>query len=127
MSQDKKWNILYIKDEKTMLDSGSKMFSELFNKADIAADRHKALKLIFANEYDIIINDISTDPINGTMFIKQIKQMKPEQVQVALVSASDEEKIGGLIDMGVNSFLLLPEQLDLALEAIADMNPYLKK
>jgi len=32
-----------------------------------------------------------------------------------------------LIDLGVNAFLLEPEQLTQALEAIADMNPYLKK
>ena len=124
---NKKWNILFIKDEKSMFNTDSNVFADLFNKVDIALDRHKALKLIFANDYDIIIQDISTDPLYGTTFIKQIKQMKPTQVQVALVLASDEEKIGGLIDLGVNSFLLNAEQLPQALEAIADMNPYLKK
>ena len=103
---NKKWNILFIKDEKSMFNTDSNVFADLFNKVDIALDRHKALKLIFANDYDIIIQDISTDPLYGTTFIKQIKQMKPTQVQVALVLASDEEKIGGLIDLGVNSFLL---------------------
>ena len=127
MSEMKKWNILYIKDDKTVLEIESKAFSELFNKVDVAPDRHKALKLIFANEYDIIVNDISSDPLEGTTFIKQIKQMKPTQVQVALVLASDEEKIGGLIDLGVNAFLLEPEQLPQALEAISDMNPYLEE
>ena len=95
---NKKWNILFIKDNKSMLDSDSKMFSELFDKVDKALDTNKALKLIYANQYDIVIHDISVDPIEGTTFIKQIKQMKPEQVIVALVSADDEEKIGGLID-----------------------------
>jgi len=127
MTENRKWNILYIKDDNSVLKTDAKMLDPLFNKADIAPDRHKALKLIFANEYDIIINDISTDPIYGTTFIKQIKEMKPAQVQVALVSDSDEEKLGGLIDLGVNAFLLNPEQLVHALEAIAEMNPYLSK
>ncbi|QSZ40766.1 response regulator [Sulfurimonas aquatica] len=124
---NKKWNILFIKDENSIFDTSSDVFADLFNKADVAPDRHKALKLIFANEYDIIIQDIGTDPIYGTTFIKQIKQMKPTQVQVAFVLTSDEEKIGGLIDLGVNSFLLEPQQLPLALEAVSQMNPYLKK
>lgn len=124
---NKKWNILFIKDDKSVLDSGSQALKDLFEKADIAPDKHKALKLIFANDYDIMIHDMTTDPIYGTSFAKQIKQMKPEQVQVALVSASDEEKIGGLIDLGVNAFLLTPEQLDQALEAISQMDPYLKQ
>ncbi|UCN01497.1 response regulator [Sulfurimonas sp. SWIR-19] len=123
----KKWNILFIQDEKTVLKADSTTLSQYFNKTDIARNRHQALKLIYANTYDIVINDITTDPLEGTVFIKQTKQMKPEQVQVALVLANDEEKIGGLIDAGVNTFLLTPEQLEQALDAISDMNPYLKK
>ena len=123
----KKWNILFVKDDQTALHVNEQILSQYFNKIAIAADRHKALKLIYANNYDIVINDITTDPLEGTVFIKQTKTMKPEQVQVALVLASDEEKIGGLIDSGINTFLLEPEQLEQALEAISDMNPYLKK
>ncbi len=123
----KKWNILFVKDDQTALHVNEQILSQYFNKIAIAADRHKALKLIYANNYDIVINDITTDPLEGTVFIKQTKTMKPEQVQVALVLASDEEKIGGLIDSGINTFLLEPQQLEQALEAISDMNPYLKK
>ena len=54
MTETKKWNILYIKDEKTVLKTDVQIFTELFNKADIAPDRHKALKLIFANDYDML-------------------------------------------------------------------------
>jgi len=123
----KKWNILFVKDDQTALHVNEQILSQYFNKIAIAPDRHKALKLIYANNYDIVINDITTDPLEGTVFIKQTKTMKPEQVQVALVLANDEEKIGGLIDSGINTFLLEPQQLEQALEAISDMDPYLKK
>ncbi len=119
---NKKLNVLFIKDENSMLETNAKAFTELFNKVEIAPDKHKALKLIYANEYDIIIHDITTDPIYGTTFTKQIKDMKPKQVQVALVAAKDEENIGGLIDFGVHTFLLTPEQLDQALEVISQMD-----
>lgn len=119
---NKKLNVLFIKDDKSMMDSDSKMFTELFNKVDKAVDDHKALKLIFANEYDIVINDISVNPIDGITFSKQIKQNKPEQNIVTLVSLKDEDKIGGMIEAGIHSFVLSPEQFDQALEAIANMD-----
>lgn len=124
---NKKLNVLFIKDDKSMLDSDSKMFTELFNKVDKAVDDHKALKLIFDNEYDIIINDISVNPIDGITFSKQIKQNKPKQNIVTLVSLKDEDKLGGMIEAGIHAFVLSPEQFDQALEAIANMDTIEKK
>ena len=117
----KKMNILFNKDDKSLFDSNSQMFAELFNKIDVASDKHKALKLIFANDYDIIINDMSTNPIDGIMFMKQIKDFKPKQNIVALVVPEDEDKIGGLIETGIHIFVLTPNDLDPALETIAQM------
>lgn len=120
---NKKLNVLFIKDDKSKLDSGSKLFAELFNKVDIAPDAHKALKLIFANEYDVIINDITVNPIDGITFSKQIKQNKPDQNIVTLVALEDEDKLGGMIETGIHAFVLSPADLDQALEAISIFKP----
>lgn len=127
MNTNQKWDVLLIQNDKSFFDSKNKLFSELFNKNDYALGEQKAIKQIYKNNYDIIISDISGDPLEGIEFMKQLKQMKPTQVIVALVLDSDEEKIGGLIDLGINTFLLTPQALDQALEAISNMNPYLKK
>lgn len=127
MDTNQKWDVLLIQTDKSFFDAKNKLFTELFNKADYALGEQKAIKQIYKNNYDIIISDISGDPLEGIEFMKQLKQMKPAQVIVALVLDSDEEKIGGLIDLGINTFLLTPEALDQALEAISNMNPYLKK
>ena len=127
MNTNQKWDVLLIQNDKSFFDSKNKLFSELFNKTDYALGEQKAIKQIYKNNYDIIISDISGDPLEGIEFMKQLKQMKPTQVIVALVLDSDEEKIGGLIDLGINTFLLIPQALDQALEAISNMNPYLKK
>lgn len=127
MNTDQKWDVLLIQNDKSFFDSKNKLFSELFNKTDYALGEQKAIKQIYKNNYDIIISDISGDPLEGILFMKQLKQMKPTQVIVALVLDSDEEKIGGLIELGINTFLLIPQALDQALEAISNMNPYLKK
>lgn len=119
---DKKYNVLFIKGKDSKLDSESNMFSELFTKVDKVLDINKALKLIHSNTYDIIIHDATVDHLNGVTFMKQIKTMKPEQEVVALVSLENENKLEAIIDLGVNVFVLTPEELDQALETIAGMD-----
>ena len=122
MSITKKWNIIFIKAEDSKFNTESKKFQELFIKADFAIDENKALKLIYANNYDIIIHDISVDFINRSTFVEQIKQMKPRAASFAFVAPDDESKMGNLIELGIHAFVLNPEDLEPALEAIAEMD-----
>jgi len=127
MSSDKKMNLLFIKDDQSMFDLGSDMFKVLFDKVEVVNDTNKALKFISKNPYHIVINDVSIHPIDGITFVKQIKELKPELIVAAFVAPQDEDKIGGLIETGVHSFVLEAEQLDQALEVIAQMKPDKKR
>ena len=127
MSNDKKMDLVFIKANESVFDSGTKMFKVLFDKVEILSDMNKALKFISKNSYPIVISDVTIDPIDGITFVKQIKQLKPELIVAALVAPQDEDKIGGLIEMGVHSFVLNPQQLDQALEVIAQMKPDKKR
>jgi len=127
MSQNEKMNVVFIKDENSSFDENSPVFKTLFDKVEVLSGENKALKFISQKSYEIVINDVSVHPIDGITFIKQIKQLKPELIVAALVLPQDEDKIGGLIEMGVHSFVLEPEQLDQALEVIAGMQPDKKR
>ena len=127
MSTNTKMNLLFIKDEMSKFDTSTEMFKVLFDKTETLSDGNKALKFISKNPYQIVINDVSVHPIDGITFVKQIKQLKPELIVAALIAPQDEDKIGGLIEMGVHSFVLEPEQLDQALEVIAQMQPDKKR
>jgi DNA-binding NtrC family response regulator len=127
MSNDKKMDLVFIKDDASRFDLSSEMFKVLFDKVEVVSDTNKALKFISKNPYHIVINDVSVHPIDGITFVKQIKQLKPELIVAALVAPEDEDKIGGLIETGVHSFVLIPEQLDQALEIIAQMKPDKKR
>ena len=126
MNTNKKWNLLFIGDDKSMFDSDTKMFNQLFNKVDKVLGKEETLKLSDANQYDIIIGDLSVEP-EGVAFLKQIKDKKSEQTIFALVSPKDTDKLFGIADLGINAFELIPEQLDQALEQIAMFNPYEEK
>ncbi len=123
MNIDKKWNILFIKDELSMFDSDTKMFNTLFNKVDKVQGRAGALKLFNSNDYDIVICDISVKP-EEVAFMKQLIDLKPEQTIFTLVSPKDTDKLYGIADLGIHAFELDPTQFDQALEAIAQFNPY---
>ena len=45
MNTNKKWNLLFIGDDKSMFDSDTKMFNQLFNKVDKVLGKEEALKL----------------------------------------------------------------------------------
>lgn len=127
MSNAKKMDLVFIKDNESMFDLGTEMFKVLFDKVEIVTDTNQALKLIGKKPYHIVIQDVSVNPIDGITFVKQVKQFKPELIVAALVAPQDEDKIGGLIETGVHSFVLIPEQLDQALEVIAEMKPDKKR
>ena len=123
MNTVKKWNILFIKDERSMFDSETKIFNDLFNKVDKVLSKEEALKFFDSNQYDIVLADLSVEP-EGVGLLKQMKDNKAEQVIFALVSPKDTDKLYGIADLGINAFELTANQFDQALEQIAIFNPY---
>lgn len=118
-----KWDILFIKDDTSMFDSDTSVFSELFNIVDVVVGRDEALEYFNTKQYDMVISDLSVDP-EEVAFLKQIQDIKPEQSIFAMVSPKDTDKLYGIADLGINAFELTPEQFDQALEQIALFDPY---
>ncbi|MFT5659732.1 MAG: DNA-binding NtrC family response regulator [Sulfurimonas sp.] len=123
MNTNKKWNILFIKEDKSLFDSDTKMLTQLFNKVDKAQATEEVLSLIDTKEYDIVIGDISVDA-EDVVLLKEIKEKKPQQTIFALVSPKDTDKLYKIANFDINAFELIPEQFDQALEEIANFNPY---
>ena len=126
MIKDQKWNLLFIQDERSMFDSDTKVFDQLFMKVDKISGREEALKLFEQNQYDIVLSDLSVEPEEAA-FLKQLKDIKPEQTIFALVSPKDTDKLYGIADLGINAFELTPDYFDQALEQIAMFDPYAKQ
>ncbi len=121
-----KWNILFIKDDQSMFDTSSKLFDKLFDRADFVQGREETLKLFDANDYDIVIGDLSVEP-KELGLLKQLQDKKPQQCIFTLVAPKDTDKLYGIADLGINAFELTPDQFDQALEALAQFNPYEKQ
>ena len=122
MNISKKWNVLYIQQEKSFLNSDTNVLTELFNTVDKAQNKEEVFKLFDSNKYDIIIGDITVDP-EGVILLKEIKDKKSEQIVFALVAPKDTDKLYTIANFDINAFELTAEQFDLALEAIAEFDP----
>ena len=123
MSVNKKWNILFIKQDKSLFDLDTEAFHQLFNTVDKALLGEEVFALIDSNAYDIIIGDITVDP-EAVVLLKQIKAKNSKQTIFALVAPKDTDKLYKIANLDINAFELTPEQFDQALEAIAEFNPY---
>ena len=123
MNNNKKWSLLFIKDENSKFDLQTKAFNALFSKVDMVLGRQEALHLFDKNDYDIVIGDISIKP-EELAFLKQIKDKKFEQTIFALVAPKDTDKLYGIADLGLHAIELTPTQFEEALEMIAQFNPY---
>ncbi len=121
---NEKWNVLFIAEDKSLLDSNTPVFNQVFNKVDKALGTPETLRLIDSNQYDIIISDISVEVLEGIILLKEIKEKKPEQAIFALVTEQDSDKLYLIANLGIHAFELSPTDFDLALEQIANFDPY---
>lgn len=119
--QNPKKNILFIQTQQSRFDYKTPLFTSAFETVTFAADDQKALKLIYNKSYDLIVKDMSFDVEEGITFVKQIKELKSDSQIYTLVETNDEDKIGGLIDAGIHTFVLTPEQFEQALETLATL------
>ena len=124
MYPNDRWNILFITQENSDLDSNTPTFEAVFNHVDKTKGSDGALASVDKNLYDIVIGDIGVDVMEGIMLLKQIKEKKPDQSIFALVSPKDTDKLYLIANLGINAFELNAETFDLALEEIAKFDPY---
>jgi len=118
MNDNKQLDVLFIKDEKSKFDSETKMFEKLFRRVDISVGRENSLRKFDNNLYDMVICDLSENP-EEIAFMKQLKDKKPKQTIFVFVDERDTPKVYGFADLGMNAFILSPDQFDAALEEIS--------
>jgi len=121
MSSSKKKSLLFIQTPESIFDYKSELFKSAFASVIFAADEQKALKSVYKNEFDFIVSDMSADVLEGIRFVKQLKELKPHAQIYTLVREEDEDKIGGLIDARIHTFVLNATQFEQALETISEL------
>lgn len=119
-----KANILFVDDEKRVLNSMRGLFRRDF-ELFLTTEGATAVKIAAENSIDVIVADQRMPGMNGTEVLGRIRQLSPRTVRILLTGYADPSAVEGSINIGeVFRFLskpcppqLLRETLELAIAA----------
>ena len=84
-NNDKNKAVLFIDDEKTVLEVGSLMLQKLGYNVLAASNGHKAIKILKENEVAFVILGMLIPGMNGYEIYPQLKKIQPK-VKILLAS-----------------------------------------
>ncbi|KJU85763.1 response regulator receiver modulated metal dependent phosphohydrolase [Candidatus Magnetobacterium bavaricum] len=117
--------ILYVEDDRQISEETKKFLLRFFEAVECAANGQEGLDKYRPGAFDIVISDIRMPHVNGIEMVRGIKKLNKHQ-KVIVISAHDEANyLMELINLGVNSFLLKPLDVQQLLEVLSEMVDYL--
>lgn len=117
----KKIKILYIEDEKDIVENTRKPLEFLCDKLICAYDGEEGLVKYKQEKPDIVISDIRMPRKNGIELCKAIKDIDPKQPIILLTAFSEVSYFMNAIDMQVDGYLLKPIDFDLLETKVKDI------
>jgi CheY-like chemotaxis protein len=120
-NNDKNKAVLFIDDEKMVLEVGSLMLQKLGYNVLAASNEHKAIKILKENEVAFVILDMLIPGMNGYEIYHQLKKIQPK-VKILLASGypGDQSEMR-LENIGFNGYLQKPFNLKQLSEKIDEI------
>ena len=120
-NNDKNKAVLFIDDEKTVLEVGSLMLQKLGYNVLAASNWHKAIKILKENEVAFVILDMLMPGMNGYEIYHQLKKIQPE-VKILLASGYPGDQAEKRLEsIGFNGYLQKPFTLKQLSEKIDEI------
>jgi len=92
-------------------------------KCTVANDGKEGLDIIKENRHDVILLDLAMPEFDGYAVIKDLEEnnmLKDHKIIVFTASTITQEELDGLVDRGVNSYILKPIDIDTLLSKIIE-------
>jgi len=89
----------------------------------VANDGEDGLKLIKANEHDVVLLDLAMPEFDGYSVIKNLEDsntLKDHKIIVFTASTITQEELDELVNRGVSSYILKPIDIDILLSKIIE-------
>ena len=105
-------HILVIEDERSLCETIVRSLRRLAYSVDFCYDGNKAIELLFAERYDLVLLDLNLPGADGMTVLRTLRQTDRD-TKVLILSARSEvaDKVEGL-DAGGNDYLSKPFHLD---------------
>lgn len=103
----------------------TKMLSTFLELKDqectVANDGKEGLDIIKENRHDVVLLDLAMPEFDGYAVIKDLEEnnmLKDRKIIVFTASTITQDELDGLVDRGVNSYILKPIDIDILLSKI---------
>jgi response regulator RpfG family c-di-GMP phosphodiesterase len=101
--------LLCIDDEINILNALKRLLRKEDFKLLIASSGKEGLKLLSENNVHVVVSDQRMPEMNGTEFLKQVKESHPDIIRIILTGYTDVDSIGEAINEGhIYKFFLKP-------------------
>jgi len=114
-------DILYIEDDKHLLQQNRELFKNLFRKVDVTDNGVDAIKLYKSSKYNLVITDINIPLINGINAMKEMKVINPSQLFLVTSVFKQSEWQDELNKLEVKHYLTKPLETKKLLRAIEEL------
>ena len=114
-------DILYIQDDKNLLQQNRELFKNLFRKVDVTDNGVDALKLYKSSKYNLVIADINIPLINGVDVMKEMKTINPSQLFLVTSVFKQSEWQDELNKLEIKHYLTKPLETKKLLNAIEEL------
>jgi len=101
-------NILVIDDEESMRDSCQQTLSRDGNRVQVAKDGSKALAMLEAESFDLVILDLKMPGLSGMKVLKKIKADDPEAMVIVITGYATIESAIEAMKSGAYDFIPKP-------------------
>jgi len=118
--------VLIVDDDETIRDTLYELLSE-FYVCQTAETAEKAFARLEADEYDVLLTDISMPGLSGLELLGHVRQKFPDTPVIIISGIGDQEHAEGLIRLGAFDFLLKPFTLDVVEKSVRRAVEYRKR
>lgn len=118
--------VLLVDDDETIRDTLYELLSEDYI-CQTAETAEKAFARLEADEYDVVLTDISMPGLSGLELLGHVRQKFPDTPVIIISGIGDQEHAQGLIRLGAFDFLLKPFSLDVVEKSVSRAMDYRKR
>jgi DNA-binding NtrC family response regulator len=111
-------SILVVDDDNLIRATLYDLFAEQY-RCETAETAEKALALLKAQTYDVVLTDISMPGLSGLELLGHVLQNYPGTPVIVISGIGDQEHAQGLIRLGAFDYLLKPFRLEVVEDSVA--------
>ena len=101
-------NLLYIEDDKEVLDNISTLLKNFFKEVFTACDGLKGLEVFEKNSIDILLVDIELPSLNGIEIIKNIRKTHPAMPIVIISAYTNTDYLLESVELKLDKYIVKP-------------------